>query len=390
MSREGVIIQVKTDDGYVGIGEAAPLPGLSPEPLKKALHQIKSLRQKLIGLNIESFPPRVMSSPRKRGSQSRGKLQRESTFWIPALRQAQDVLRLAQDRSKDREQRRTSSKSGERSRTTFAGMTEGLVSSVRFGIEMAVLHAVAQSKKSPLAEILGCAHIKDVATAGLLQGTLEEIKRQAERLVSHGHEVFKLKVGNKNIPLDVKKVEVVRAVIGPRRALRLDANRTWGLKEAVAFGQNIGREGIEFMEEPLNDLSDLAAFVRATKLPVALDESLHDLDPRKASSLNGVEFLVIKPTIMGGLIKTLDWIAEAARVKKNVVISSSFESSIGMTALANLATFTAYAAGLGTSGWLKEDLMHAPLIGPNGAILKKSLQFGVEDIKMEHLIKIKE
>ena len=45
MSRAGLLVYVVTSDGATGAGEIAPLEGLSPEPLKKALHQIKTDRK---------------------------------------------------------------------------------------------------------------------------------------------------------------------------------------------------------------------------------------------------------------------------------------------------------------------------------------------------------
>lgn len=331
--REGLIIQLKTDEGRIGLGEIAPLPGLSSELLKESVYQARGLRSQMGGLSIP-----------KDAAELKG-------FFS-------------------------------------AGLFNIAVPSVRFGFEMAVAHAAAQTKNCTVAEFLGCRQAEDLPTAGLLQGTVDEVKSRAQVLMGQGYRVFKLKVGSKNIPLDVKKVEAVQSVIGPAVLLRLDANRGWGLNEALAFEKNIDPNGIEFIEEPLNDVNDLQRLSQETPVPIALDESLFRFDPQRLTFFEHVKFLVLKPMVLGGIVKTLDWIAQAQSQGKSVVISSAFESAAGRLMLANLAMLTERAAGLGTGDWFKEDLMLRPLAGPDGVILKKSLQFGVEDIKPQQLTEI--
>jgi O-succinylbenzoate synthase len=320
--REGLIVRLLTAEGFCGVGEAAPLPGLSEETLKKAIFQLKDLRALLLSTPIPS-----------------------------------DI----------KEYKKTFSKEP----------WVDYCASVRFAIEMAVLHIMSQVNKQFSAEVLGCPSIVNIPVAGLLQGTPDEIKSQVNELLNQGFNVFKLKIGSRNIPLDVKKVQLVRELIGSTRKLRLDANRAWNMVEAVAFCQNSGMDGIEFIEEPLKNSFQLEQFFRQTGFPVALDESIPKEDPAKFIFSDGVEFIVIKPTIVGGVLKALEWINRALKEKKGVVISSVFESGIASRMLANLAVFSPLAAGLGTQEWLAQDL-----IGPLGSpiIAKASLRFSWEDI----------
>jgi L-alanine-DL-glutamate epimerase-like enolase superfamily enzyme len=59
--------------------------------------------------------------------------------------------------------------------------------------------------------------------------------QETKELLAQGCTVFKIKVGSRNIPLDVKNVQDVRAILGTAGRLRLDANRSWSIKEAVLF-----------------------------------------------------------------------------------------------------------------------------------------------------------
>ena len=334
-TREGLILRLLSEDGLCGVGEVAPLPGLSEESLKKSLFQLRSLRQQLFSVRVPEN-----------------------------LTEFKEMF----------------------TRDPF----NCLCPSVRFGVEMAVLYLMAHAHKVLPAEILGCASISDIPVAGLVQGTPVEIKSQVGRLIDQGFTVFKLKVGSKNIPLDVKKVHLVRELIGPDRKFRLDANRAWSLLEAVAFCRNAGREGIEFIEEPLKDICELANFIREVAFPVALDESLDHCDPEKFVFTPGVEFIVIKPTIVGGIIKVLEWITRAQKDHKGIIISSVFESGVAGRMLANLAAFSPLAAGLGTDSWLAQDLLSPLRANGCDQISKKSLQFHWEDINMNALTPVKD
>jgi len=157
--------------------------------------------------------------------------------------------------------------------------------------------------------------------------------------------------------------------------LRLDRNRIWSLKEACIFFELAGRQKIEFIEEPLNDIGQLDQFYQQTHMAVALDETLFGglsatHAPASLAGHEAVRAYVLKPMILGGIIPTLDWIREARDLHKKVIISSSFESTVGLKVLANLACLTGQIAGLGTERWLKNV---KPITDEHGIIKKEFL-----------------
>ncbi len=81
-------------------------------------------------------------------------------------------------------------------------------------------------------------------------------------------------MGDRNIALDVKKIQDIRSHLEEDSYLRLDGNRIWNLKEACVFAQFAGNQNIDFIEEPLNDISQLDAFYKETHMRIALDETL--------------------------------------------------------------------------------------------------------------------
>ena len=149
-----------------------------------------------------------------------------------------------------------------------------------------------QAANQSLAEFLG-ADLKDVQTAALLQGSYPEVISDFKRFSQQGVKVFKLKVGDRNIALDVKKIQDIRMLLEQESYLRLDANRKWSFKEACIFAQLTGNQKIDFIEDPINDVSQLGAFYQQTRMRVALDETLSS----PLAEQEGVVAYVLKPMI---------------------------------------------------------------------------------------------
>ncbi|MBF0490985.1 MAG: o-succinylbenzoate synthase [Candidatus Omnitrophica bacterium] len=321
--RVGYYLNLVSTSGLKAQGEAAPLSGVSQETLRKTEHDLK---EALTSLNNLQLVP-------------------EKKSLIEQLRHNETLRELC--------------------------------SSSRFAIESAIFILAAKANGQSLAGFLGT-DLADVSSAGLLQGTYDQVMMDAKLMVDHGVDIFKIKVGDRNIPLDVKKVNEIRTLIGEDGLIRLDGNRVWSLKEASLFMELVGHKQIEYFEEPLSDISQLNEFYNRTHIPVALDETL--LTSRCGATAPGrcsptlaqheaVQAYILKPMILGGIIPTLDWIEEARSTGRKAVISSSFESSVGLKVLANLSLLTGQVAGLGTSRWLSGE----NIVNEQGIILKELL-----------------
>lgn len=285
-------------------GEASPLEGFSSETLKKSAHDLKLYGQTMVGQSITTDKEQLF------------------TFLRNALKEC--------------------------------------APSSRFAIESALIQLVAQARGQSLAEFLGVP-LKKFLPVALLQGDHKQILEETTEYVKAGYRFFKLKVGNRNVPLDVAKVQAVRSVLPSDGTIRLDANRAWSVAQAVTFVQHIGRAHIQFIEEPLSDPSQLAEFAKQAHIPVALDETLMTsrcdvTAPGRCmptlTNSDAVDYYVIKPSLLGGVLISLDWIEQAKRLGKKAVISSMFETSVGQTMLMQLASHTDQAPGFGTESWL--------------------------------------
>ena len=155
-----------------------------------------------------------------------------------------------------------------------------------------------------------------------------------------GDKVAKMKVGLYEAVRDGMVANLLLEAI-PDLQLRLDANRAWTPLKAQQFARYVNpdyRGRIAFLEEPCRNRDDSRAFARETGIAIAWDESVREADFIFAAE-EGVRAVVIKPMLTGSLQKVQAQVAAATRLGLEVVISSSIESSLGLTQLARIAAW---------------------------------------------------
>lgn len=310
--RTGLILKFGLDEPDLGYGEIAPLPGLSRETLDQALES---------AIRWSGLLGRLPKDPGER----------------------EQALAFLQD-----------------------------TPSVAFGIECATF-GFRHSIGSPYALGLFSKSRRSVSVNALISGTLDNAVEQALAVRDRGFRAAKLKVGRQTPETDVETVWQVREALGDAVALRLDANRAWDLDAAVTFARGAQDCRIEYLEEPLASPEHLREFVRRTGVPVALDETLmeqgsfqgflHDKDWVKA--------VVLKPTVLGGIGRCGQLAYDALEFGITPVVSSCFESGLGLIALARFAsalTTEDIPAGLDTYDWLGEDVLSRRFTISNGSL----------------------
>jgi len=167
------------------------------------------------------------------------------------------------------------------------------------------------------------------------------------------------------------RLEAVRDALGPDGRVRVDANGLWSVEEAVAAIAALDRAagGLEYVEQPVMDVEDLAVVRRRVAVPIAADESIRRAaDPYRVRDLEAADVAVLKVQPLGGVRACLR-IAEDIGLP--VVVSSALETSVGIAAglaLAAALPELPYACGLSTVQLLTDDVAVAPL-EPVGGVL---------------------
>ena len=173
---------------------------------------------------------------------------------------------------------------------------------------------------------------------------------------------------------DLARVEAVRDALGADGRVRVDANGGWDLDAAVTALRELGRVGLEYAEQPVASVEDLARLRRTLlqqgiSVPIAADESIRRSgDPERVAELAAADVAVLKVQPLGGVRRCLE-LADSLGLP--VVVSSALETSIGLAAGVALAAALPelpYACGLNTRSLLTDDLVADSLLAVDGAI----------------------
>ncbi len=195
-------------------------------------------------------------------------------------------------------------------------------------------------------------HAFSLPIAALLTGSADSIVLQARAYLALGFKCAKVKVGALNFP-DAKRL---LNDLSKHFLLRVDVNRMWPTEEALSFFSSFSKEAFEFVEEPVQELKTLARF----PLPFALDESVRERSEILQMPLKNLRALVIKPTLTGSLQRCFQLSMRAKQLGIYTVVSSAFESGVGIFHLAHFAKIVqpkGVSAGLGTYLLMEEDVL---------------------------------
>jgi O-succinylbenzoate synthase len=216
----------------------------------------------------------------------------------------------------------------------------------------------------------------------------ERIGQEAADFYQQGYRCFKLKVGQARLVDDQARIAALLAATGSDIRLRLDANRSWTLSEALTMAHFLADKPLDYLEEPLRHPLEIPALYQATGCPIALDESLSAWTPSQLC-WEALSAVVLKPMLLGAPA-VFRW-AEAARERgKSVTISSVFESGLGVLYLARLAQCLApdTPAGLDTWRAFTQDVLIPPLQTEGGYLLHPAKSLDNSLLQTVNLVKI--
>src|SRR5882672_8237515 len=144
------------------------------------------------------------------------------------------------------------------------------------GVEMALWDIVGKATKQPLYKLLGGAvrskKIELAACMGIRP--YQEAKDIAKGYLDAGFTTLKTKAGRR-AEEDLEMVRGIRDGVGDRLKLRIDPNMGYAPAVAFPLARDLEKYHLEYFEQPmpLGLITDAARLRRATKTPIALNES---------------------------------------------------------------------------------------------------------------------
>ena len=219
-SASGLLVQIHTDEGPVGVGEA---PGPTLPTIRTIIDQ--ELSQFLVGQD----PLRIE--------------------WL--------VHRMEE----------------------FARNWSRIANYAIAGIEIALLDLKGKALGVPVTELLGGFCRDRVPVVGyLFIDEPEAAARKAGAFVDAGYTELKLKVG-RSFEQDHDSLAAIRDRVGPDVKIRIDANMSWSVPAAIRWIRGLEQFDLQYVEQPVLDfdVQGLAQVRRSVSVPIAADEACTDV-----------------------------------------------------------------------------------------------------------------
>ena len=307
-SARHVMVQVRTDEGITGLGEAIPRPFVYGETMQSVIGAIENVL----------FPAMRGQDPR-------------------------DVEKIWSQWS--------------RMRGNWSAKT---------ALDTALHDIIGKQAGLPLYKMLGgYADGRIPVSMPIAIGETAHMVKQAVQAIEAGFQGIKMKIG-KDLRSDLRNIAAIRHAVGDEVFLYVDANTAYTAGDALRAILKFEAHGIGLVEEPvaIGDFDGRARLARAIRTPILLDESINELaDVLREIKLGSAGALSLRNARSGfTLSRKYVGLAEAGNVP--CMIGSHRELGVGTAANAHLGAAyacMAYPAELGVHVWVEDGLLTEPL-----------------------------
>jgi len=261
----------------------------------------------------------------------------------------------------------------------------------RHGFATTLLDADARADRIPLYRWFDadrrCDSVPANATIG--DGIPDETAVAAEQAVEAGFDCLKVKVGARDLDVDLERLRTVREAVGEGVTIRADANGAWGREAARRAFDEFAPLGVSYVEQPLpaDDLTGLAALREGdSPIDVAVDESLVEHRVADVLDAGAADVLILKPMVLGGPGNAHTVAMRARELGVEPVVTTTVDGVVARTAAVHVAAAIpdVRPCGLATADLLAEDLGPDPAPVEDGRITVPQdaglgLDFGLDD-----------
>lgn len=324
---------------------------------------------------------------------SRGVLKTKEVFWIKAFDdkykeiigwgEAAPLVNLSVDDRPDFEQvleyqlKRLEKESWEIEEDALLNQASKLIPfelpSIRFGVETALLDLRYGGSKKILNNSF-FDELKPIPINGLIwMGDEVFMKKQIDEKLEQGFRCIKMKIGAIDFQKELALLQYIRSNFTSEEiTLRVDANGAFSPGEAIEKLEALKEFSLHSIEQPIaaGQIKEMKRICSKTPLPIALDEELIGVKD-KGSLLDQIlpQFIILKPSLVGGIKETREWIFEAEKRNIGWWMTSALESNIGLNAICQLSSQykPTLPQGLGT-GKLFHNNLNSPLTVSTGQI----------------------
>jgi o-succinylbenzoate synthase len=248
--------------------------------------------------------------------------------------------------------------------------------SIQFGLEMA-FQSLQSSDPFVLFPSDFTKGIQSININGLVwMGEESFMKQQIEEKLAQGFRCIKLKIGAIDFEKELSLLQFIRNHFDEQTIeIRVDANGAFAPDEALDKLIRLAEYQLHSIEQPIaqHQRVQMTELCRTTPIPIALDEELIGVfsqqDKRSLLEQIQPQYIILKPSLVGGFRGTKEWIEIAESLYIDWWITSALESNIGLNAIAQWTFIqnNSLPQGLGTGG-LYTNNFECPLEVTNGEL----------------------
>ncbi len=252
--------------------------------------------------------------------------------------------------------------------------------SILFGIESLFYQIKMSLGNDPFESAFSKGEVSIPINGLIWMGSIDEMKARVREKMQDGFTVLKFKIGALDFQSEYELLSQVRKEFGAALEIRVDANGAFDKKNVKDVLDKLEKIDIHSIEQPIRpgQWELMRSLCEDNRVPVALDEELigiHLIED-KIEILESIrpQYIILKPSLHGGLVGALEWISLAKEMDIGWWITSALESSIGLEVIARMAGFLnpQIPQGLGTGG-LFENNFESPLVIENGTLKYKNV-----------------
>ena len=260
--------------------------------------------------------------------------------------------------------------------------------SVQFGLEMALLDLVNGGRRLFFDNHFYRAQ-QSIKINGLVwMGDATEMKHRIKEKISSGFDCIKMKIGAIDFDEELELLRYMRQQ-SPNLIIRVDANGAFDVRDALRRLKELKDLNLHSIEQPIlpSQLEAMQLLCAKGAVKVALDEELVGhfgyRDKEKLLDFLKPPYIVLKPSLLGGFEQTRQWIRLAEEREIGWWITSALESNVGLNAICQLtATYrNNLHQGLGT-GQLYHNNIDSPLQVEAGEIRYLSVKKWVDPFQI--------
>lgn len=283
-SIEDIIVEIYTDTGNIGFGEAPPTGVITGDTAGSIIGAIEDhIKKSILGMSVENFE--------------------------------ELMLKLNNCIVKN--------------------------TSAKAAVDIALYDLYGQLYKAPLYKLLGGYRKEIITDITISVNDLEEMVKDSLAAIERGYNTLKIKVGKDPVK-DIERMKAIRKAAGYDVKLRIDANQGWKPKEAVRILGEMYNEGlqVEFVEQPVlaHDVDGLKFVTDNVSIPVLADESIFSpMDALNILQRRAADLINIKLMKTGGIYNALKICSLAEMYGVECMIGCMLEAKVSVTAAVHLA-----------------------------------------------------